>query len=315
MARSGRSHPNRPIVVRAAAFPMLTQVVESDQVRPMSAARSRITSCLVETDQVRPITGTKIGLLRQVVETDSVSALVASKRSQLGQVVETSLVRPMQRTKWRVLFKVTETDTVFLFRNKPILSRVVEADQARPVTGTKIGLLRQVVETGQARPAQFARAGRLARLVEADQVRPLTGTKVGVLRQVVESDSVGLLLRRTPPLWVGLPWRRWSARYIGRRGRVEPISSESREWVPFFVGNALGSEPAEIAFTTPGVEPVESDWRAASWAGQNSDGAIAQVLIGPGTASALAAGTYQGWVRVTRPDERPVLPSGLVPII
>ena len=45
-----------------------------------------------------------------------------------------------------------------------------------------------------------------------------------------------------------------------------------------------------------------------------TSGADVRILIGPGAVQ-LPEGTYQAWVRVTRPDERPVLPSGLAPII
>ncbi|MFI6813261.1 hypothetical protein ACIBG7_12655 [Nonomuraea sp. NPDC050328] len=95
---------------------------------------------------------------------------------------------------------------------------------------------------------------------------------------------------------------------------MQPISSMSREYLNIFVGNALGSEPVEIALTVPGVEPADDAWHPAIWGDVSDHGAVARLLIGPG-AVPLSDGTYQAWVRVTRPDERPVLPSGLVPII
>jgi hypothetical protein len=95
---------------------------------------------------------------------------------------------------------------------------------------------------------------------------------------------------------------------------VEPMSSLSLEYLRFFITNAAGSEQVEIAFTSPGVEPTEAQWQPASWGAVGRNGAEARIRVGPG-ALVLADGTYQGWVRVERPDERPVLPSGLVPII
>ncbi|WP_206061614.1 hypothetical protein [Nonomuraea basaltis] len=98
---------------------------------------------------------------------------------------------------------------------------------------------------------------------------------------------------------------------------MEQISSLSRELIPYFVRGATATEQVEIAFTAPGVEPVESDWRDAEWkAGSLTErGAVAQILVGPGGTVALPDGSYQAWVRVTAPVEQPVLPAGLIDVI
>ncbi|GAA3144852.1 hypothetical protein GCM10010466_39920 [Planomonospora alba] len=95
---------------------------------------------------------------------------------------------------------------------------------------------------------------------------------------------------------------------------MEPISSLSREYVYVFVDGATGVEDVEIAFTTPNVEPTEAQWKPAQWHITSPRGSEARILIGPGTDAPLTDGTYQAWVRVTGPVERPVLPGGLVPI-
>ncbi len=98
---------------------------------------------------------------------------------------------------------------------------------------------------------------------------------------------------------------------------LEPISSLSREWIPFFVRGASGTEEVEIAFTAPGVEPVEADWNDAEWnpASVTAHGADARILFGPGGTTFRPEGTYQAWVRVTAPPQQPVLPAGLIDVI
>ncbi|MEV0313536.1 hypothetical protein [Nonomuraea fuscirosea] len=97
----------------------------------------------------------------------------------------------------------------------------------------------------------------------------------------------------------------------------EPISSLSREWLPFFVRGASGTEVVHIAFTVPGVEPVEDDWHDAEWdtASITQQGADARILFGPGGTVERPDGTYQAWVRVTAPPQLPVLPAGLIYVI
>lgn len=77
------------------------------------------------------------------------------------------------------------------------------------------------------------------------------------------------------------------------------------------------TSPVQVAFPARGVEPVESDWRAADW---RTDSAVtppvyyARCLVGPMGTVQLADGLYDVWVRVTDNPERPVLraPGGLV---
>ncbi|GAB2918614.1 hypothetical protein ACFMQL_20495 [Nonomuraea fastidiosa] len=95
---------------------------------------------------------------------------------------------------------------------------------------------------------------------------------------------------------------------------MEPMSSLSREYLYAWVEGATGTEAVKIAFTQPGVEPTEQDWRPAGWAGVTPAGADARILVGPGSDVVLAEGTYQMWVSVNAPPEGPVLPSGLVVI-
>ena len=97
----------------------------------------------------------------------------------------------------------------------------------------------------------------------------------------------------------------------------EPISSLSREWLPFFVRGASGTEVVQIAFTAPGVEPEENGWHDAGWdpASVTARGADARILFGPGGTTSRAEGTYQAWVRVTAPPQQPVLPAGLIYVI
>ncbi|TMR99523.1 hypothetical protein [Nonomuraea basaltis] len=98
---------------------------------------------------------------------------------------------------------------------------------------------------------------------------------------------------------------------------MEQISSLSREWIPYFVRGATGSEIVEIAFTPPGVEPGPADWHPGEWKSDSvtKRGAVARILLGPGGTVALGDGSYQAWVRVTAPVEQPVLPAGLIDVI
>ncbi|WP_146178180.1 hypothetical protein [Nonomuraea fuscirosea] len=93
------------------------------------------------------------------------------------------------------------------------------------------------------------------------------------------------------------------------------MSSLSREFLYVYVEGATGGEGVEVAFTVPGVKPVEDDWHPAEWEPPQADGADARILVGPGEgAVALPEGTHQAWVRVTAVEEQPLLPAGLVPI-
>ncbi|MEU7855250.1 hypothetical protein [Nonomuraea sp. NPDC049141] len=98
---------------------------------------------------------------------------------------------------------------------------------------------------------------------------------------------------------------------------METISSLSREWLPFWIRGAVGSEQVEIAFTVPCVEPVENDWAGAEWdpLSVTAKGATARILFGPGGTTSRPEGTWQAWVRITAPPQLPVLPAGLIDVI
>ncbi|SEU46579.1 hypothetical protein [Nonomuraea wenchangensis] len=98
---------------------------------------------------------------------------------------------------------------------------------------------------------------------------------------------------------------------------AETISSLSRELLPIWVRGANGTEDVEIAFTKPGVRPVEDDWAEAEWdtASVTGKGATARILFGPGGTISRPEGTWQAWVRVTAPPQLPVLPAGLIDVI
>lgn len=108
-----------------------------------------------------------------------------------------------------------------------------------------------------------------------------------------------------------------SPRSATRRPRRERRAAPRPVWLPFFVRGATGTEDVEIAFTTPGVEPIETDWMAAEWApgSVGTRGATARILFGPGGTVSKPDGSYQAWVRVTAPPQLPVLPAGLIDVV
>ncbi|MEU5863513.1 hypothetical protein ABZ815_20250 [Nonomuraea sp. NPDC047529] len=196
----------------------------------------------------------------------------------------------------------------------PQAHQVVTSGTTRSMSLGKAYVTPRVAGVGQARTINRAQGGPLHRATSTGIVSALRGSKTFRIGRVTGGGTSRLMQRRTPPLQVGLPIRSWSARYVGRgRGGVEPMSSLSLEYLEFFVENASGSEQVEVAFTTPGQEPADGQWHLASWGAAGRAGARARIRVGPG-ALVLGDGTYQGWVRVTTPSERPVLPSGLVPI-
>lgn len=75
--------------------------------------------------------------------------------------------------------------------------------------------------------------------------------------------------------------------------------------------------PVAIAFTTPGVDPQNSDWNTATWntaAALGPNQYLAQCLVGPGGTVTLANGTYQIWAKVTGVTEVPQEPAGMLTI-
>lgn len=94
-------------------------------------------------------------------------------------------------------------------------------------------------------------------------------------------------------------------------GVVLSIPSVSLEYLHVPVGGATAGMPVELAVIDAGAEePEEVDWVPADvW-----DGTTAKLLVGPAGTLELADGTYQVWVRVTAPPEKPVVRSGLLEI-
>lgn len=92
---------------------------------------------------------------------------------------------------------------------------------------------------------------------------------------------------------------------------ITAIPSSSREYLHVTVtGDYTTAMPVEIAIVPYGIEPSDADWAPASW-----QGGQARILIGPGSAvGELDEGLYGVWVRVTTPEEAPVLHSGTIKI-
>lgn len=70
--------------------------------------------------------------------------------------------------------------------------------------------------------------------------------------------------------------------------------------------------PIKVAFMAPATQPPEdttdSLWKTAQWESQTTG----RILIGPGTAAALTAGTYVVWLTVTGGVETPKRPVGRI---
>lgn len=72
----------------------------------------------------------------------------------------------------------------------------------------------------------------------------------------------------------------------------------------------MTASPVEIAFVADAADPVEADWLDASWEVNRLSGDFdAMIIVGPssGTITLAKNHHYRPWVRVTTPDERPVL--------
>ncbi|MEU4511768.1 hypothetical protein AB0G05_19930 [Nonomuraea wenchangensis] len=314
MARAGRAYPNRPVIARSPD--VLAQLVEGrGEALAVLAARSQLAGQAPGAGIAGPVTATKTLTIGQVTASGVAGAASPVRTRRLGRVTGAGKARPFIRWTDRTVGQVTGSGLVLAVRSDPIANRALGAGQPLPVRAGKAIAIHEVAGIGQTRLTTHARGGPIGRASATAVVFPLLATKTIRIGQATGAGSARPVLRRTPPLRVGLPMRSWSARYLGRGAGVEPMSSLSLEYLKFFVTNALGVEPVEIAFTTPGVEPVDGDWTPASWGQTGQGGAEARVQVGPDGAVTLPDGTYQAWVRVTRPDERPVLSSGLVPII
>lgn len=83
------------------------------------------------------------------------------------------------------------------------------------------------------------------------------------------------------------------------------VPASSKEYLHIPVTDGSVSIAGEIAAISTCNEPVEGDWKAATW-----DSGSYKVLIGPGTGLTLAAGSYVAWVRLTATPEKIVRRSG-----
>ncbi|MFB4265327.1 hypothetical protein [Nonomuraea sp. GTA35] len=85
------------------------------------------------------------------------------------------------------------------------------------------------------------------------------------------------------------------------------VPASSVEYLHIPVADGSAGIPGEIAVISSCDEPVEADWKDAVW-----DDGNYKLLIGPGTALPLVAGTYTAWVRLDAPPEKVVRRSGPV---
>lgn len=88
------------------------------------------------------------------------------------------------------------------------------------------------------------------------------------------------------------------------------IPAVSTEYLhgPVTASATLDTQTVEVAFVTP-ASAVPSDatsWITATWEGGAATTRTWRVLIGPGSAAPLAAGSYGVWVRITDTPEVPI---------
>lgn len=72
----------------------------------------------------------------------------------------------------------------------------------------------------------------------------------------------------------------------------------------------MTASPVEIAFVADAADPVEADWITADWEVNRLSGDFdAKIIVGPssGTITFIKNQSRRPWVRITTPDERPVL--------
>ncbi|GGO63174.1 hypothetical protein [Nonomuraea cavernae] len=268
-------------------------------------------------DTARLISGGKQGLLVPPVGVETAITLGAAKGRVAGAAVAADLARPLIAAKVVTLGAATEDNQALRLFSDRRLGLARDQSQARPLMRIKARGIGAVTEHGIPAALHPGRGRVLGPAVTSETGTSLRWTKLRAIGPVTGQNVAGVFYPVLPPLQVGLPYRSWGVRTpeLLRGVVVDPISSLSLEYLKVFVQHARGNEPVEIAFTAPGVEPGLEDWRPASWAETKKRGAVAQILVGPGGTVTLPDGTYQVWVRTVRADERPVLPSGLIPII
>lgn len=85
------------------------------------------------------------------------------------------------------------------------------------------------------------------------------------------------------------------------------VPASSTEYLHIPVTDGSAGIPGEIAVIASCNEPVEADWKSATW----DDGSY-KLLLGPDGDLTLTAGTYTAWVRLDAAPENVVRRSGPV---
>ncbi|MFI6485167.1 hypothetical protein ACIBH1_45165 [Nonomuraea sp. NPDC050663] len=318
---------------------MARQAVETDSATAFTFARGRYAHQVEEHDTAHPIAAAKVVPVGKALESTEPGHVSPVKAGLVKQASETDTASTTDARKRVLVGRADEHDSAGIIRAKARLYTAVQADMALPITPVKAQTIGRAIDMTLPRPIRAAKQQLVRTAAESAASWPIEANKSAFVGLAVEHSSgasifvgaslvvvvgradeitlAGRIGRVWPLLRVGRPRRSWAARLHARgAGGVQPISSLSREYVWLYVEGASGAEPVEVAFTVPGVEPAEGQWHDAEWSGRTLEGAHARVRVGPGPdAVALAEGTWQAWVRVTRPDIEPVLPSGLVPII
>lgn len=80
------------------------------------------------------------------------------------------------------------------------------------------------------------------------------------------------------------------------------------------MGVDLTTATVSMAFVGECAQPVTADWKTASWEG-TAPYLSAKALVGPGSPSVLAVGTYSVWVRITTAAEVAVRLAGNLVIV
>ncbi len=76
------------------------------------------------------------------------------------------------------------------------------------------------------------------------------------------------------------------------------------------------ADTVQMAFITPGTDPISGDFKSATWENTGTDTYAARCLVGPsGGATTLSAGSWSVVVRITDNPEIPVLDAGFIRVI
>ncbi|MBB5081363.1 hypothetical protein [Nonomuraea endophytica] len=295
----------------------IAAVVASDTSQPLPRLAKGDIGSASGAEVAQSLHGARQRLLPASTDAAAARMLHGSKGWRLAAARNLDHARPLHATKIFTLGTVVEVNEGRRLFADISLGLAHDQSRALPLVPRRVKTLHPAVHADAAQPLPLGRGRAPGQTVTNDIATRLRWTKTQTVGFVLDRSLPGVFSPFLPPLAVDLPHRLWgvSAPELLRGVVVDPISSLSLEYVRVFVKHARGTEPVEIAFTTPGVEPGPADWKTASWAETKNRGAIAHILVGPNGTVTLADGTYQVWVRTVRQDERPVLPSGLIPII